>query len=288
MANAPVVVDPQPREPRARRRRLGRAQTVFGAVFVVIVLAVVVGPTLLPYGYREVVGLPGQLPSSAHWLGTDEVGRDVFARLVYAGQTTLLIGALSSVVAAVIGIPWGFVGGYYGKVVDAVSMRLTDALLAFPDIVLALVLVAILGPSVTNLVIAIGVVQIPRFARLIRGTVLALREEEFVDASRAAGGTDVHILREAILPNLYGIAAVQFSLTFATAVLTAAGLSFVGLGVQPPEPSWGGMLNSARFLLDRNPVYGIAAGAAISLTVLSLTFIGDALTKAADPRQARL
>lgn len=287
MADQTIVADPAA-PARRRRGHLSVQQVAFGGVFALIVLGVIVGPTLLPYGYKEVVSLPGEGPTSAHWLGTDEVGRDVFARLVYAGRTTLMIGALASAMAAIIGIPWGFVGGYYGKVVDAASMRLTDALLAFPEIVLALVLVAILGPSVTNLVIAIGVVQVPRFARLIRGAVLALRNEEFVEASRAAGGTDVHILREAILPNLYGITAVQFSLTFATAVLTAAGLSFVGLGVQPPEPSWGGMLNSARFLLDRNPVYGIAAGAAISLTVLSLTFIGDALTRAADPRQGQL
>ena len=253
-------------------------------VFSLIVLVSIFAPLLSPYGTAEILGPPVQAPSADHWLGTDEVGRDVFTRLLHAGRVSLLVGIVSTAIAAAVGIPWGLVSGYFGGVIDTVSMRLTDALLAFPGIILALAFVSILGPSVINTMIAIGIVQMPRFTRLVRAEVLSLKTREFVQAERALGASIYRILRHAILPNVLGVVSVQIGLTFATAVLTEASLSFLGLGVQPPTPSWGGMLSRARGFLSRNAIYSIASGGAIFATVLSISMVGDSVASATDPR----
>lgn len=260
--------------------------TVFATVvFVVFIVAAVLAPLLAPFTERELAGLPLQAPSSAHWFGTDELGRDIFSRILYGARTSLTVGVLASVISLLIGMPWGLLSGIYGRWADAASMRLTDALLAFPGIILALAVVAVAGPSTVNLVIAIGVIQAPRFTRLIRGEVLSLRERDFVAAARSFGATRLFIVRRAILPNVIPIATVQFTLTFATAVLIEASLSYLGLGVQPPTAAWGGMLQTARSFMAQSPTYSIFTGGAIFLTVLSLSLIGDALRDAVDPRQ---
>lgn len=254
-------------------------------VFVLLVVVAATAPLLAPFTERELAGVPLQPPSGAHWFGTDEIGRDVFSRILYGARTSLSVGVLASVVSLLIGMPWGLLSGFYGKWSDAVSMRLTDALLAFPGIILALAVVAVAGPSTVNLIIAIGVIQAPRFTRLIRGEVLSLKEREFVAAARSFGASNLFIIRRAILPNVVPIATVQFTLTFATAVLIEASLSYLGLGVQPPTAAWGGMLQTARNFMAQSPTYSIFTGGAIFLTVLSLSLIGDALRDAVDPRQ---
>jgi peptide/nickel transport system permease protein len=238
-----------------------------------------------PYDAFAVVAPPVQPPSLAHWLGTDEIGRDVFSRLVVGTRITLLAGAVATSIALAIGVPMGLVSGYYGRGLDAVMMRITDGLLAFPPIILAMAMVAVLGASLTNTMIAIGVVQTPRFSRLVRGVTMASKQLDYVQAARALGADDLHIIRRTILPNVASIVSVQFSLAFAAAVLTEAGLSFLGLGAQPPSPSWGLMLDLGRKLLSKNPFYALSAGAAVFLVVLVFTLLGDTLRDFLDPFQ---
>ena len=277
---------PTRRRKRGSLQRLLRDKVTIVAliVFGIIVLASIFAPLLSPYGVAEIHGPPVEAPSADHWLGTDEVGRDVYTRLLYGGRVSLLVGIVSTAIAAAVGIPWGLVSGYFGGVIDTASMRFTDALLAFPGIILALAFVSILGPSIINTMIAIGIVQMPRFTRLVRAEVLSLKTREFVQAERALGASIYRILRHAILPNVLGVVSVQIGLTFATAVLTEASLSFLGLGVQPPTPSWGGMLSKARGFLSRNAIYSIVSGGAIFATVLSVSMVGDSVAHATDPR----
>jgi peptide/nickel transport system permease protein len=240
---------------------------------VVVALVGVVGIAvaaefIAPYGPYEVVGAPVQRPSRAHWLGTDEIGRDVLSRLVVGTRITLVAGLVATLIALAMGVPMGLVSGYYGGGLDAAMMRITDGLLAFPPIILAMAMVAVLGASLTNTMIAIGVVQIPRFSRLVRAVTLATKQLEYVQAARALGGDDFHIIRRAIFPNVASMVFVQFSLAFATAVLTEAGLSFLG-----------------RPLLAQNPFDALSAGAAVFLLVLVFTLLGDTLRDFLDPFQ---
>lgn len=271
-------------------RPLSRLRGNVLSLGVVIALAGVVGiavaaELIAPYGPFEVVAAPVQRPSRAHWLGTDEIGRDVLSRLVVGTRITLIAGLVATSIAMVIGVPMGLVSGYYGRALDTAMMRITDGLLAFPPIILAMAMVAVLGASLTNTMIAIGVVQIPRFSRLVRAVTLAIKQLEYVQAARALGAGDSQILRRAIFPNVASMVFVQFSLAFATAVLTEAGLSFLGLGAQPPSPSWGLMLDLGRKLLSKNPFYALSAGAAVFLVVLVFTLLGDTLRDFLDPFQ---
>lgn len=260
------------------------------SVAVIIALVGIIGIALVaelivPYGPFEVVGTPLQRPSRAHWLGTDEIGRDVLSRLVIGTRITLVAGLVATLIALTVGVPMGLVSGYYGRGLDTAMMRITDGLLAFPPIILAMATVAILGPNLTNTMIAIGIVQIPRFSRLVRAVTLATKQLEYVQAARALGGDDLHIIRRAIFPNVASMVFVQFSLAFATAVLTEAGLSFLGLGSQPPSPSWGLMLDLGRKVLSKNPFYALSAGAAVFFIVLVFTLLGDTLRDFFDPFQ---
>ena len=267
--------------------RLRRNVLSLGVIFALAGLLglAVAAERVAPYGPFVVVAAPVQRPSPAHWLGTDEIGRDVLSRLVVGTRITLLAGLVATLIAVVIGVPMGLVSGYYGRGLDAAMMRITDGLLAFPPIILAMAMVAVLGASLTNTMIAIGIVQIPRFSRLVRAVTLATKPLEYVQAARALGGNDFHIIRRAIFPNVASMVFVQFSLAFATAVLTEAGLSFLGLGAQPPSPSWGLMLDLGRKLLSKNPFYALSAGAAVFLVVLVFTLLGDTLRDLLDPFQ---
>lgn len=251
--------------------------------FLTMLLGGLLAPYLTPYGPAEIVGFPLEGPTGAHWFGTDEIGRDLLTRMLYGARTSITIGLLAAVVAMVVGVPWGLVSGFYGRWVDAVSMRLTDALLAFPSIILAMATVAVLGPSALNVIIAVGVVMIPRFTRLIRAETLVFKEREFIAAAEAAGASDLYMLRKGIFPNLTATLIVQFTLAFALAVLTEAGLSFIGLGVRPPAPTWGGMLNTAKNLTNFRLGYMVMTGTAVFLLVLSLSMLGDALRDVLDP-----
>jgi peptide/nickel transport system permease protein len=257
-------------------------------VFLLFVIAAVFAGLVTPYGPTEIVFRPLQGPSAAHWFGTDEIGRDVFTRVIYGGRSSIGIGLGAAVFALIIGVPWGLVSGYFGGITDTISMRLTDGMLAFPGIILAMATVSVLGPSARNVMIAIGIIQIPRFSRLVRAETLAQREREFVAAAVASGASDFYVLRKSILPNVSSTLIVQFTLSFALAVLTEAGLSFIGLGVQPPTPTWGGMLNTAKNFMYQQSLYASVVGSAIFLLVLSLSLIGDGLRDVLDPDRVAL
>ncbi len=257
-------------------------------IFVVFLLSGIFGGWISPYGPAEIVAAPLQSPSGAHWLGTDEIGRDILTRMMSGAGVSIEVGALAALIAMVIGVPWGLISGYYGGTVDRVSMRITDGMLAFPGIVLAMATVAVIGPSVLNIVLAVGILQIPGFSRLVRAETLTLKSRDFISAAIAAGATDRYLLRRSVLPNALPTIIVQFTLSFALAVLTEAGLSFLGLGIQPPQASWGGMLATAKNFMDQQFLYVVVSASAIFLLVLSLSMIGDGLRDASDPdRPAR-
>jgi peptide/nickel transport system permease protein len=227
-----------------------------------------------------------QSPSGDHWLGTDDVGRDVFARLLFGARTSLTASVLAVAIAMVIGVPLGLISGWVGGWVDAVIMRIVDTMLAFPGIVLAIGIIAALGPGLTNAMVAIGVVFSPSTARLIRGQVLTMKERLYVDAARSYGAPARRILVRHVLPNSVQPVIVQATILLGLSLLVEASLSFLGLGVQPPEPSWGGMLNRAFQFVSRSSIGIYVPGAAIALTVLAINSLGDAMRDALDPTMA--
>jgi peptide/nickel transport system permease protein len=270
---------------KAMRRLLRDWAALAGATMLgLLALSTLLAPWILPYHFSEVVSFPFEAPSSTYWLGTDEIGRDIFTRIIYGARVSLSVGLVSTSIALVGGIPLGLISGYLGGTVDTVVMRLMDMMFAFPAIILALAIIAVLGPSLVNAMIAIGVMQIPLFARLVRSMTLSLKSQDFVQGAIASGAGTVRILAFHILPNSLSAVTVQFTLTFASAVLVEAALSFLGLGVAPPQPSWGAMLDTGRKLITISPLYSVASGAAIFVTVLGLNLIGDALRDALDPR----
>jgi ABC-type dipeptide/oligopeptide/nickel transport system permease subunit len=257
-------------------------------LFLCVVLLAVFADQVAPYDPAAVHMRDRlQLPSATYLVGTDELGRDLLSRLIYGARVSLAVGVIATGIAAGVGIVLGLASGIYGGKLDSVVMRALDGLLAFPAIILALAIISALGPSPGNAMIAIGVVSIPTFARITRGTVLALKEKEFVEAARACGATAPYLMLRVLLPNCLSPLLVQASIAFANAILTEAALSFLGLGVQPPTPSWGSMLDTGRKYLDQTPWYSFSAGAAIFLAVLSLNLVGDGLRDALDPRIRR-
>ncbi|HEX2555555.1 MAG TPA: ABC transporter permease [Microvirga sp.] len=271
---------------RAWRRLKRRRGAMVGlAVIVIVVLAAIFAPWISPYDpIQQSWSAVRKAPSAAHWFGTDEVGRDVLARILYGARASLLAGVMSVAIAIGIGVPVGLLAGYLGGVVDAVISRLTDAMLACPFLILAIALAAFLGPSLTNAMIAIGVTATPIFVRLTRGQVLATKSEDYVEAARAVGNPHWRIAVRHILPNVLPQLLVQATLTVATAIIAEASLSFLGLGQQPPTPSWGSMLNTAQRFLATGPWMAVFPGLAIFVTVLSFNLLGDGFRDALDPR----
>ncbi len=254
-------------------------------LFLLIVAVALFAPTIAPYDPSAVhVRDRLQLPSSGYLLGTDELGRDLLSRIIFGSRISLLVGVIAVGIAATAGILLGLVSAFYGGIVDSLVMRALDGVLAFPAIILALAIITALGPSAGNAMIAIGIVSIPTFARITRGNVLSLKEKEFVEAARACGATSPYLMLRVLLPNCLSPLLVQASVAFANAILTEAALSFLGLGVQPPTPSWGSMLDTGRKYLTQTPWYSFSAGAAIFVAVLSLNLLGDGLRDALDPR----
>lgn len=226
-------------------------------------------------------------PTLAHPFGTDDFGRDILSRVIYGARISLRVGVVAVLIALVLGTGIGLVAGYWGGWIDQVLMRVMDLLLAFPSILLAIGIVAILGPGLENAMLAVGIVAVPQYARLVRASVLTVRETDYVLAAHALGASDVRILTIAILPNCLAPLIVQATLGLATAILDAAGLSFLGLGAQPPTPEWGAMLSQGRELIVRAPWVLTFPGGAIFLTVLAFNLVGDGLRDALDPKAVR-
>lgn len=261
-----------------RRFRRQRPALIALTFLVLVTLAAITAPLLAPHDPLEqnLLGVLRQ-PGGEHLLGTDELGRDVFSRTLYAGQVSLLAAAQAVGVAVALGVLPGLVAGYAGRRVDAVIMRITDALMSFPPLILAIAFVGVLGPSLTNAMLVIGVIFAPRFVRLVRGTVLAIREETFIEASRSIGTPTGRVIVRHVLPNTLSPLVVQVSLTAAMAMLAEASLSFLGLGVQPPDVSWGSMIERGFRYTASAPWLTVFPGLLIALTVLAFNVLGDGL-----------
>jgi len=275
--------------PRARaiRALLLRKAAVFGLLLIMLFTGLaLLAPLIAPYDpTAQSWANVRKAPSLAHWFGTDEVGRDVLSRLLYGARASLMAGGISIAIALSIGAPLGMIAGYLGGFVDALLSRLTDAMLAIPFLILAIALAAFLGPSLGNAMIAIGVSTAPIFVRLTRAQVMTVKVEDYVEGARAVGNPRWRIAVVHILPNIVPALLVQATLSIAAAIIAEASLSFLGLGQQPPAPSWGSMLNSAQRFLASAPWLAIWPGIAIFLTVLSFNLVGDGLRDALDPRR---
>lgn len=268
-----------------RRLKRNKAAIVGGVIVLIFVLVALLASVVAPYPPNE--GDLGQRlkpPSRAHWLGTDALGRDILSRVIFGAQVSLQIQVVAVLIALVLGTLLGMFGGYYGGLTDNVIMRFMDILLAFPGIFLAISIIAVLGPGLLNLMLAAGIYSVPQFARIVRGSILSLKEKEFIEAARAAGESDTSILFRYLLPNSMAPIIIQTTLRMATVLLTASGLSFLGLGVQPPQAEWGAMLSNARPYLITSPHVATFPGLAIMLVVMGFNLFGDGLRDSLDPR----
>ncbi|GAA0465530.1 ABC transporter permease [Alkalibacillus silvisoli] len=287
------VQKPKVQSPRLRmlktmlERLLQNKLAVFGGfVTFLLIFTAIFAPWLAPHdpteqNYSAVL----QAPSIEYWFGTDNLGRDIFSRVIYGAQVSLQAGLISVGIALIIGVPVGLISGYYRGFIDEyIIMRMTDAMLSIPALVLALALAAVLGAGLTNAMIAIGLVLTPNFVRLIRGEVLAHREKEYVEAGKASGISDFSIILKHILPNTIAPIMVQATLAIAAAIIVEASLSYLGLGTQPPNPSWGSMLATGQGYLDSAPWIALFPGALIFITVISINLFGDGIRDMLDPK----
>lgn len=280
-----------PRTPKRRWKSFynklkNNKSALIGAYFLVfVVIAAIIGPFLTRYD-PTIVDYSTKLlkPSADHWFGTDHNGRDIFTRIVYGMSLTLSVGFISVIFGAVFGIILGIVSGYYGGKWDSLIMRITDIMLAFPGLLLALAIVSALGKSLVNVIIAVSIFSIPSFARVVRGSTLAVRKLEYVDAMRSLGAGDSRIIFGHILPNIISPVIVQATLRIAISILTATGLSFLGLGAQPPTPEWGAMLNDGRSYITQHPHIALFPGLSIVLVVVAFNLLGDGLRDVLDPK----
>lgn len=268
-----------------KRLSKNRAAVAGGAMVLLFVLIAALAPVIAPYD----PSLPNfmdrlQAPSARHWLGTDPLGRDMLSRIVYGSRYSLLTGLVSVGIAALLGTVLGLVSGFYGKWTDMIIMRFMDMLLAFPGILLAIAIISVLGRGLFNAMIAVGLYSIPSFARVVRGSVLSLREQEFVQGARAVGATNARIIFRHILPNITTPVIVLSTMRLGTTILAAAALSFIGLGAQPPTPEWGAMLSGGRDYLRVAPHITTFPGLAILLAVIGFNLFGDGLRDALDPK----
>jgi peptide/nickel transport system permease protein len=291
---AAVAIDSLPRAReasparRAWRRLLRRKGAMFGLVLVAIfVFVALFAPWISPYDpIATSWSAIRKAPTIQHWFGTDDIGRDVLSRVMFGARASLLAGVISVCIALTVGVPLGLTAGYVGGWVDMIISRLTDAMLACPFLILAIALAAFLGPNLTNAMIAIGIAATPGFIRITRAQVLAVKVEDYVEAARAIGNPHLRIALRHILPNVVPPIIVQATLAIAAAVIAEAALSFLGLGQQPPAPSWGSMLNVAKNFVENAPWMAIWPGLSIFLLVLSFNLLGDGLRDALDPRHS--
>jgi len=268
------------------RRFLKNKNAVLGLIFIIILIICSLVPSLIaPYGFDD-QNLQEKFisPNGQHLFGTDDYGRDIFSRVVYGARISMTIGIVSVAISSVLGTSLGCISGYYGGRVDNLIMRIIDIMLAIPNILLAMSLVAMLGTSFINLIIAIGIGTVPEYSRIVRASILSEKEQEYIEAARSIGASDFRIIMKHILPNCLAPIIVQSTLSIAISILSAASLSFIGLGVAPPTPEWGSMLSSGRpFIRDYWYVVTFP-GLAIVLSVLSFNMFGDGLRDALDPR----
>lgn len=284
-----VMQPPNPRFRNAKsvmRKLKKNKSAVIGAILILFFIVVaIIGPFIAPYSPTEqdlVNKLQG--PSAEHWLGTDHFGRDIFSRIIHGTGLTLIVGFFSVALGATVGVFLGIISGYYGGRIDSIIMRLMDILLAFPSILLALAIVTVLGGSLVNVIIAVAISSIPIFARIVRGSTLSVKKLEYIDAMRALGASDARIIFKHILPNISSPIIVQATLSIATSIISASGLSFLGLGAQPPTPEWGAMLSDGRNYLYNAPHVATFPGLAIVAVVLAFNMLGDGLRDALDPK----
>ncbi len=283
---APDVVLPKQNRVFGKLRR-SRAAWIGGTIVLIFVLMALLAPLLAPYDPNKTnFLLIRKAPSALYWLGTDEIGRDILSRLLYGARASLMAGVVSVLIAVCIGVPVGLAAGWYGGWLDMVVSRITDALLACPFLILAIAFAAILGPSLTNAMIAIGLSAVPIFIRLARGQAISVKAEDYIEGARAIGVKDRRILMRHLAPNTLPPILVQSSLFMAQAIILEASLSFLGLGQQPPQASWGSMLNTAKNFMEQAPWMSISPGIAICLVVVGFNILGDGLRDALDPKEA--
>jgi peptide/nickel transport system permease protein len=274
---------------RLWRRFCRNKGAVFGlGVFVAIVFMALFAGLIAPYNpleqnYARIM----EGPSADHWLGTDSFGRDMLSRIIYGARIALIVGILAVLLAMLIGVTLGLMSGYYGGIIDTIIMRVMDGLFAFPILILAIALMAVLGLGVRNVIIAVAVVSVAPFARVTRGDVLAVREEPYIEAARLAGISNVAIIFRHMLPNVLAPIIVQGALRVSAAIITEAGLSFLGLGPQPPTPVWGSMIAEGRNFIIMAPHISTFPGIALMITVVGLNLLGDGLRDTLDPKLKR-
>jgi peptide/nickel transport system permease protein len=288
---APITAKPASRldspAGRALQNLFERPSAVIGLAIIVIFAGLAVfAPFIAPYDpLKTSWSLVRKAPSAAHWFGTDELGRDILSRVIFGTRASLSAGVISVSIAVAIGVPLGLLAGYRGGFVDALISRITDAMLACPALILAIALAAFLGPSLGNAMIAIGITATPIFIRLTRGQAINVKVENYIEAAEAIGNSSLRIALRHVLPNVVPALLVQVTLSIAGAIIAEAALSFLGLGQQPPAPSWGSMLNSAQRFLVAAPWMALWPGLSIFLIVMSFNLLGDGLRDALDPRE---
>lgn len=268
-------------------KRLKRNKSAMVGLYILIALVFIAifANFLAPFDYdQQALQNRFQTPNATHWFGTDQFGRDIMSRIIYGSRVSLQVGFIAVSIAAIVGGALGAISGFYGGKLDNGIMRVMDILLAVPNILLAISIVATLGPGLTNVMIAVGIGSIPGYARIVRASVLTVRDQEFVEAARSVGTGDFRIIVKHILPNAMAPIIVQATLGVAGAILSAAGLSFIGLGIQPPAPEWGAMLSDGRAFLRDSPHVTTFPGLAIMIVIFALNLLGDGLRDALDPR----
>ncbi|MDF2675032.1 MAG: peptide transporter permease [Clostridiales bacterium] len=268
-----------------KRLKKNKLALVGLSIIIILVLVAIFADFIAPYPYaKQNLQATFQFPSSKHFFGTDEFGRDIFSRIIYGSRISFEVGFIAVSIAVVVGGILGAMAGYYGGKLDNLIMRSMDMLLAIPQILLAISIVAALGPGLANLMIAVGISSIPGYSRIVRASVLSIKDQEFVEAARAAGSSNTRIIFKHIIPNVLAPIIVQATLGVALAILTAAGLSFIGLGIQPPTPEWGSMLSGGRGYIRDYWYMTMFPGLAIVVTIFALNVLGDGLRDALDPR----
>ncbi|MFW6273699.1 MAG: nickel transporter permease [Halanaerobium sp.] len=268
-------------------RRMCKSRTAIIGIIIIILFTLIAlfAPHISPYDPMEQNFIKSfRPPSSEHFLGTDEFGRDVFSRIIYGARISLQIGFVAVFISLIVGVLLGLIAGYYGSWIDMIIMRLMDLMLSFPYILLALVIMSILGPGIYNAMVAIGIVYVPQYARIVRSSVLSVKKMEYVMAARALGANDIRIILKHIFLNSMAPIIIQTTLSIGRAIINAAGLSFLGLGAQPPTPEWGAMLSNGQDFLRNAPWIATFPGIAIALLVLGFNLVGDGLRDAFDPR----